>query len=65
MIANVGTIDRLLRVLIGAVCIAFVFTGPFAAGGWERTALAVVGIIMILTSWIKFCPLYKVLGLKT
>jgi len=68
MPVNVGTIDRILRVIIGLVALAFVFVGPIAASGdwgWERFALAVVAAIMLGTSAIKFCPLYRVFGMRT
>ena len=68
MSANVGTIDRVLRALIGVVALALVFVGPIAATGgwgWERIALVAVGIIMLATSMIKFCPLYRIFGLRT
>lgn len=67
MSANVGNIDRVIRLLIAIAAIALVFVGPFASGGWgwERIALAVVGVIMLLTSTVKFCPLYRVFGLRT
>ena len=57
--ANVGTIDRGIRLIIGIAALAAVFVGPFAGAGWERIALGAVGVIMIATSAIKFCPLYS------
>ncbi|VAV91865.1 hypothetical protein MNBD_ALPHA04-2082 [hydrothermal vent metagenome] len=67
MSANVGTIDRVIRFIIGITALTLVFVGPFAVAGWgwERIALAIVGGIMILTSAIKFCPLYSIFGLRT
>jgi len=65
MAANVGNIDRGIRVIIGLVALAAVFIGPFAGAGWERIALGVVGVIMIGTSAIKFCPLYRIFGIRT
>ena len=65
MKANVGTIDRGIRLMIGVLALALVFVGPFAGAGWERIALGIVGIIMIATSAIKFCPLYRIFGLRT
>ena len=62
---NVGTIDRGIRLVIGIVAISAIFLGPFAGAGWERFALGAVGIIMITTSAIKFCPLYRIFGLRT
>lgn len=67
MTANVGTIDRIIRLLIGLAAIALVFVGPLAGPGWgwERIALAAVGAIMLATSAIKFCPAYRLFGLRT
>ena len=68
MSANIGTIDRIIRLLIGIAAASLVFVGPVAASGgwgWERIALAAVGVIMVATSAIKFCPLYRIFGLRT
>lgn len=68
MSMNVGTIDRIIRALIGIVVISLVFFGPIATAGgwgWERLALIAVGVIMLGTSAIKFCPLYRIFGLRT
>lgn len=66
MSVNVGTIDRILRALIGIAALALVFYGPIAGGwGWERVALVAVSAIMLGTSMIKFCPLYRLFGLRT
>ncbi|NNC37871.1 MAG: DUF2892 domain-containing protein [Hyphomonadaceae bacterium] len=62
---NVGTADRLIRLLIGVLAITAVFIGPFAVPGWERTALAIVGAIMVATAAVKFCPLYQIFGWRT
>ncbi|VXC21408.1 conserved hypothetical protein [Flavobacterium sp. 9AF] len=60
---NMGKGDRFLRVIIGIV--AFVFgLSDLVEGTWKWVALA-VGIIMILTSLIQFCPLYTLLGINT
>lgn len=65
---NVGNVDCLIRLVIGIVALALVFVGPIAAaGGWglERIALLAVGSIMLATSAVKFCPLYRIVGLRT
>ena len=58
MQSNVGTIDRVLRVMIGAVLIALVFVGPKTAWGW-------IGVIPLATAFIGFCPAYRLLGICT
>lgn len=53
-----GSIDRVLRLLIGAIGIALVFFGPQTLWGW-------LGVIPLFTGAINFCPLYKILGIST
>jgi ABC-type polysaccharide/polyol phosphate export permease len=55
---NIGTIDRLLRIVIGIVLIALVFVGPRTPWGW-------IGLVPLLTALIGTCPLYSLMGLKT
>ena len=55
---NEGTLDRLLRVIVGAALIAIVFVGPQTPWGW-------LGIVPLATGLIGSCPLYSVLGLNT
>ena len=55
---NVGAVDRILRVIAGAVLIALVFVGPQTPWGW-------IGLIPIATALIGWCPAYRVLGIRT
>ena len=48
---NVGTIDRILRIIIGAALISLVFVGPQSSWGW-------IGIIPIVTALVGWCPAY-------
>ena len=58
MKANVGGIDRILRIVVGAALIVWValLAGPV----W-----AFIGVVPLLTGIIKFCPVYPILGLST
>ncbi len=58
MSRNVGPLDRVLRIVLGAVLIALVFAGPKTAWGW-------IGIIPLGTALIGFCPAYRLLGICT
>lgn len=58
MTANVGTIDRILRIVAGLVLIALVFVGPKTPWGW-------IGVVPLLTGLVRFCPAYPLLGLNT
>ena len=58
MKANVGSIDRILRIVVGVGLIALVFVGPKTPLGW-------IGIVPLLTAFVSFCPLYSLLGVNT
>jgi Protein of unknown function (DUF2892) len=55
MKVNVGTLDRVLRILAGLVLLGLVFTGTIGAWGW-------IGVVPLATGLFRFCPLYTVLG---
>jgi len=58
MNANVGGIDRILRIVVGLALIgwAAVLGGPVWA--W-------IGLVPLATGLFKFCPFYPLLGLST
>lgn len=63
MTPNVGNIDRILRAAVGVVLLAFaLFGGLSSAGFWIAL---VVGVTMLATASMRFCPAYTVLGFKT
>ncbi len=59
---NVGTIDRVIRAIIGIVLIALYFVYPDMAYKWVSL---IVGLILLFTAIISSCPLYSILGIKT
>jgi hypothetical protein len=58
MTPNVGSIDRVLRVVVGVVLIGLTLMGTIGAWGW-------IGLVPIATAALGFCPLYSVLGFST
>jgi hypothetical protein len=58
MTRNEGSLDRLLRVVLGVVLIALVFVGPQTPWGW-------IGVVPLVTGLIGLCPLYSILGIRT
>ncbi len=54
---NVGSIDRVLRVIVGL--------GILAAGYVFKSWWGLVGVVPLLTAAIGFCPAYLPLGLST
>jgi hypothetical protein len=57
MNCNVGGIDQILRIIVGATLLAWaVMTGnPW---GW-------LGVIPLVTGLFKFCPLYAIIGVSS
>ena len=67
--ANVGSLDRTLRVIVGAVLLVAPFLPPFvgffAALGVWKFVLAAVGVVMVGTAAFRFCPAYTLFGIRT
>ena len=57
---NVGTVDRIIRVLIGLGLLSLFFI----LDGNARW-FGLIGFVPLLTAGIRFCPLYTVLGIRT
>jgi len=60
---NVGNIDRIARGAIGIVLLILAFGG--AASGIAAWVLGALGLVALGTAGMRFCPLYRVLGLNT
>lgn len=58
MQANVGTVDRVLRVLVGLVLIGLALTGAIGAWGW-------IGLLPLATGLLRYCPAYSLFGWRT
>lgn len=63
LIENLGTADKVIRLIISAVIIILFVTdligGPLAAG------LLSLSAILVLTALFGFCPLHKVFGIDS
>ena len=60
---NMGTFDRIVRLLAAAVIIVLYFMNVIS--GTLAIVLLVFAGVFILTSVVSFCPLYLPLGLST
>lgn len=58
MQANVGGIDRILRIAAGLVLIVLAATGTVGWWGW-------LGLILLATGVFRFCPAYPLLGINS
>lgn len=57
MKANVGGIDRILRIVLGLAVLG--------AGAYFKSYWGLIGFVPLLTGLIRFCPLYPIVGLST
>ncbi|MFZ0098420.1 MAG: DUF2892 domain-containing protein [Gemmobacter sp.] len=62
MTTNVGGIDRILRIAIGAALLLWFFVDQ-GTGFWHWAKL--IGIVPLLTGLFSTCPLYSIIGMNT
>ncbi|MBK0398458.1 DUF2892 domain-containing protein [Limibaculum sp. M0105] len=55
---NIGTTDRILRIVLGLLLIGMAIGGQIGPWGW-------IGIVPVLTAFIRYCPAYAILGIRT
>jgi hypothetical protein len=56
--ANVGNIDRAVRIVLGFVLVALAARGTIGHWGY-------IGVVLLLTSVVALCPIYTLFGLGT
>jgi hypothetical protein len=60
---NVGTVDRIVRVVLAAILAYLYFSG--IVPGTLGIVLVVLGVVFLATSAISFCPIYYLAKLST
>jgi Protein of unknown function (DUF2892) len=58
MKCNSGTVDRAIRGIVGLLLIALAATGTVGMWGY-------VGVVLLLTAVVGFCPAYAIFGMNT
>lgn len=58
MQANVGSIDRAIRIAVGLALIAATLMGAIGPWGW-------LGLVPLATGVFRFCPAYLPFGMRT
>ncbi len=58
---NVGSIDRLLRIVVGLALLAGFFLNADGAYRW----LYLIGLVPLATGLMSTCPLYRLFGFST
>ncbi len=60
---NVNSIDKVIRVLLAVVLGILIFTNQVT--GILAIIFGVLAVVLLLTSFLSFCPIYAVLNLST
>jgi hypothetical protein len=63
MSKNVGGLDRVVRIILGLLLIAYAIPLGFQHTGWN--AVGWIGVIPLLTAVVGTCPLYSIVGVST
>ena len=58
-----GSVDRIFRTALALLIIVLFFLNIIT--GLLATILILLSIIFLITSFVSFCPIYAVLGIKT
>ena len=58
MQVNVGSADRMVRIVVGLLLMILAATGTIGLWGW-------IGVVPLLSGIFRFCPAYNLLGIDT
>jgi hypothetical protein len=58
MKTNIGSLDRVIRIIAGIFIISLLFWGP-------KSPWALLGLVPLVTAIIGYCPPYAMLGIST
>jgi hypothetical protein len=58
MKANIGRIDRILRIVVGLALVAWALLANGPVWAW-------IGVLPLVTGLINFCPAYSIFGISS
>ena len=58
MNVNVGSVDRVVRIVAGVALVGLAVAGTIGPWGY-------VGVLPLLTGFMRVCPAYSLLGINT
>lgn len=64
MVQNVGSIDKIIRLVLGFGLGVWALLGLGLGSSLSYIALA-VGVVLVVTALINFCPLFRILGISS
>ena len=62
LVRNVGSTDKMVRLVAGALLLAL---GLFGLGGAGGILVSLIGVILLATGALNFCPLFKAIGFSS
>lgn len=64
---NIGSADRIIRIVVGFALILapLMMTLSIYDSATLRIVSMIVGVVLVLTALVRFCPLYRLIGVKT
>lgn len=67
MSINVGSADRFIRIVLGLILVLLPYVTNLAL--WSNPVasigLPIVGVVLVVTALFRFCPLYRLIGVRT
>lgn len=63
MTRNLGRVDQLIRIVVGLALVAYTVKDGTLAPGIVVTG--VIGVVLLVTAFFSYCPLYSLLGIST
>ncbi len=64
---NIGNFDRVFRIILGLALIIAPFVTSFSM--WDNSIIKIgaifIGVVLIATAQFRFCPLYRLVGIRT
>ena len=60
---NVNSIDKVIRILLAVVFAVLILTNQVA--GTVAIIFGVLAVVLLLTSFLSFCPIYALLNIST
>lgn len=67
MPVNVGSADRIIRIVLGLILVLLPYVTDLAL--WSSPiasiGLPIVGVVLVATALFRFCPLYRLIGVRT
>ena len=65
MTKNMGSVDRIGRLVIAAILVVLAFGTGVGGAGWLQWVMILVAAVFTLTAIVGHCPAYRVIGVKT